>query len=85
MQIPSYSATPSEDFIIFRDKFREAAKNNRISKTDQSEILRGALTGKAKLLTSNLPYGTTPVDNFWSILEKDFSNSLHHFNFYLAS
>ena len=25
MQIPSYSATPSEDFIIDRDKFREAA------------------------------------------------------------
>ena len=27
MQIPSYSGTPSEDFIIFRDRFREAAKD----------------------------------------------------------
>ena len=84
MQIPSYSATPSEDFIIFRDKFREAAKDNRISKTDQAEKLRGALTGKAELLISNLPYGTTPVDDFWSILEKQFGNSsLEHIKFHL--
>ena len=54
MQIPSYSGTPSEDFIIFRDKFREAAKDNRISKTDQARILRGALVGAAVLLISIL-------------------------------
>ena len=31
MQIPSYSGTPSEDFVIFKNKFRKAAKDNRIS------------------------------------------------------
>ena len=39
MQIPSYSGTPSEDFIIFRDRFREAAKDNKISKTDQARFM----------------------------------------------
>ena len=39
MHILSYSGTPSEDFIIFRDRFREAAKDNKISKTDQARIL----------------------------------------------
>ena len=29
---PSYSANPSEDFIVFRDKFRERGKNNGISR-----------------------------------------------------
>ena len=36
-QIPSYSGTRSEDFITFNDKFTKAAKDNRISKTDQLE------------------------------------------------
>ena len=50
MKIPSYSGTPSKDFVIFKEKFRKAAKNNRITKTNQSEILREALTGRAALL-----------------------------------
>ena len=64
-------------------EFREAAKDNRISKTDQSEILRDTLTGKAALHTSNSPYGRTSVDDIWSILEREFGNSLDHLYFHL--
>ena len=42
-----YSGNPSEDFITFKDKFKKAAEDNRISKTDQLEKLREALTGNA--------------------------------------
>ena len=48
----TYSGTPSEDFILFRDEFREAAKDNRIAKTDQARILQGVLTGTAVLFIS---------------------------------
>ena len=69
---------------MFRDRFREAAKENKISKTDQARMIRGAFTGNAAFLTCNLPHGTTPVDDFWSVLEKQFGNSnLAHINFHL--
>ena len=42
-----YSGNPSEDFITFKDKFEKADEDNRISKTDQLEKLREALTGNA--------------------------------------
>ena len=89
MTVPSNSAQcrsqptpapPNEDFILFRDEFREAAKD----KTDQARILRGALRGRAVLLISNLPHGTTPVNDLWSILERQFGNSnFAHINYHL--
>ena len=36
-EIPTFGGTPSEDFIVFKDKFKIAVSNNRISKTDQLE------------------------------------------------
>ena len=72
MQIPSYSGTPSEDFVIFKEKFREAAKDNRISKTNQLETLRETLTGNAAFRIP--PDGMTSVDDAWSILEKHHGN-----------
>ena len=38
-QIPSYSGTLSEDFITFKDNFKKAAENNKISKTNQLDKL----------------------------------------------
>ena len=35
-EIPTFGGTPSEDFIVFKDKFKKAASDNRISKTEQT-------------------------------------------------
>jgi hypothetical protein len=43
---------PSEDFIIFKEKFSMAARDNRMSRRDQVEKLREVLTDKA---LANLP------------------------------
>ena len=59
-QIPTYSGSPSEDFITFKDKFEKAAEDNRISKTDQLEKLPEALTGNAT--TCIPPEGVDSVD-----------------------
>ena len=64
-----------------KDKFRKAAKYSRISKTDQLETLRVALTGND---ASRIPPdGVTSVDNARSILEKAFGNSFEHLYFHL--
>ena len=58
--MPSYSDTPSEDFITFKDKFKKAAEDNRISKIDQLEKFREAFTGNA---ASRIPPdGVTSVE-----------------------
>ena len=77
-QIPSYSGTLSEDFITFKDNFKKAAEDNRISKTDQLDKLREALTGSAAPCIP--PDGVTSVDDAWSILEKKFGDPLTHLN-----
>ena len=60
----SYLGAPSEDFITFE----KASKDNGISKTDQLEKLREALTGNA---TSYIPPANIDsVDSVWTILEK---------------
>ena len=43
---------PSEDFIMFKEKFSMAARDNRMSRRDQVEKLREVLTDKA---LANLP------------------------------
>ena len=48
MRIPSYSGTFSEDFTAFESNFNEAARDNKISRTDQLGVLRNALKGNAK-------------------------------------
>ena len=48
LRIPSYSGTFSEDFTTFERNFNEAAKDNKVSRTDQLGILRSALKGNAR-------------------------------------
>ena len=45
MKIPSYSGTFGEDFAAFERNFNEAAKDNKVSRTDQLGVLRSALQG----------------------------------------
>ena len=48
MKIPCYSGTSNENFTTFKTNFKEAARDNKISKTDQLWVLQDALTGNAK-------------------------------------
>ena len=48
LKIPTFSGTFSEDFKAFENKFNEAAKDNKVSKTDQPGVLKSALRGNAK-------------------------------------
>ena len=63
-RIPTYSGSPSEDFITFKDKFEKAAEDNRTSKTDQLEKLRETLTGNAASLHTGWSQLTSP-GQFW--------------------
>ena len=68
LKIPSYSGNFSEDFTAFKNNFKEAARDNKISKTDQLWVLQDALTGNAK----HLIYleEETSIEHAWSILEE---------------
>ena len=57
---------------MFKDKFKIAVSDNRISKTDQLEKLRNALIGNAA--TRIPPDGITSVDVALTILEKAFGD-----------
>ena len=48
LRIPSYSGTFSEDFTNFERNFNEAAKDNKVSRTNLLGVLRSALQGNAK-------------------------------------
>ena len=39
LKIPSYSGNFSEDFTTFKNNFKEAARDNKFSKTDQLRVL----------------------------------------------
>ena len=47
MKIPCYSGSFREDFAAFERNFNEAAKDNKVSRTDQLGVLRSALQGNA--------------------------------------
>ena len=42
-ELPTFSGTPSEDFIVFKDEFQTAVTDNKVSKSDQLGKLRKAL------------------------------------------
>ena len=48
LKIPTFSGTFSEDFKAFERNFNEAAKDNKVSRTDQPGVLKSALRGNAK-------------------------------------
>ena len=48
LKIPTFSGTFSEDFKAFEKNFNEAAKDNKVSKTDQPGVLKSTLRGNAK-------------------------------------
>ena len=46
-KLPSFAGLESEDFSFFKDQFTEAAKDNRVPRSDQADKLREILTGRA--------------------------------------
>ena len=71
-KLPTFGGQDQEDLITFKDKFNKAAENNKISRTDQIEKLREALTGNA---LNQLPVdGLRNIDQAWEYLEKAFGN-----------
>ena len=42
-ELPTFGGTPSEDFIVFKDDFKTAVTDNKVSKSDQLRKLRKAL------------------------------------------
>ena len=48
LKIPTFSGTFSKDFKAFERNFNEAAKDNKVSRTDQPGVLKSALRGNAK-------------------------------------
>ena len=76
LKISGYSCNFSEDFNAFKNNFREAARDNKISKTDQLWVLQDNLKGNAK----HLVYlkGETSIDHAWSILEEAYGDPQKH-------
>ena len=58
--------------LTFKDKFNQAAENNKISRKDQVEKLREVLTGNA---LNHLPEdGIKNIDQAWDYLDQAFGN-----------
>ena len=72
LKIPSYSGSFSEDFTTFKSDFKEAARDNKISKTDQLRVLQNVLTGNAK----HLIYlgDETSTNHAWLVLEEAYGD-----------
>ena len=76
LKIPSYSGTFSKDFTAFERNFNEAAKDNKVSRTDQLGILRSALQGNAK----HYIYleGEMSIDHAWAKLREAYGDPQKH-------
>ena len=71
-KLPTFSGDSYEDLLTFRDKFNEAAENNKISRHDQVDKLREQLTGSA---LNHLPIdGIKDIDHAWEYLNQAFGN-----------
>jgi hypothetical protein len=71
-KLPTFSGESHEDLLTFKDKFNEAAENNKISRHDQVNKLREVLTGSA---LSHLPVdGIKDIDQAWEYLNQAFGN-----------
>ena len=72
MKIPTFSGTFSEDFKTFEKIFNEAAKDNKVSKTDQPGVLKSALRGNARECIYLGP--ETSIDQAWAKLNDAYGN-----------
>ena len=82
VKLPTFAGLAFEDFIIFKDRFTKAARDNKIPRTDQVEKLCEVLTGKA---LAYLPQeGIGDIDLAWEYLEQAFGNPYTILNFHLA-
>ena len=72
VKLPTYSGLISEDFITFKDRFHNAAIDNKIPRRDQVDKLRERLTGRA---LANLPAnGIRDIEHAWEHLETTFGD-----------
>ena len=61
-KLPNYAGRESEKFSIFRDQFTEAAKDNRVPRSDQADKLREVLTDRD---LQHLPRAFKDIDEAW--------------------
>ena len=60
-----------EDFSFFKDQFIEAAKGNRVPRSDQADKLRERLTGRA---LQHMPKACKDIKEAWTALDAAFGN-----------
>ena len=70
-KLPSFAGLESEDFSFFKDQFTEAAKDNRVPRSNQADKLREVLTGRA---LQHMPRACKDIDEAWTALDAAFGN-----------
>ena len=70
-KLPAFAGLESEDFSFFKDQFTEAAKDNRVPKSDQAEKLRETLTGRA---LQHMPKACKDIQEAWTVLDAAFGS-----------
>ena len=74
-KLTNYAGLESENFALFKDQFTEAAKDNRVPKSDQADKLREVLTGMA---LQHMPKSCKNIDDAWAALNGNPRTLLNH-------